>query len=235
MPAFEILCLAISRKYNEKCIAGLRTNGDGWIRPVSSKNGGALSLSNYELDNLSVPQIFDIIGIEFEEHCPLINQPENWLISKRKWNLISRPSPPESIERLLEGRLNQETYLFGNSSDRVDYDFLCANPPRESLTLIRPQNLHWNIQVDSTTGKRKNRAVFIYNNVTYSLVITDTQWEEKLTHLSPGFHAANTLNLDNYDPEQLLFTVSLGAEFKGDCYKLVAAVIQLNLFGITYA
>ncbi|GAB1544111.1 hypothetical protein NUACC21_67870 [Scytonema sp. NUACC21] len=231
MPIFEVLCLANSRKNSGRCIAGLRTDGHGWIRPVSSKTGATLSLGNYRLDCLNVPKIFDIIRIEFEEHCPLLNQPENWLISDKTWNLISRPAPIETIKQLITNSLNKRGTLLGNYSDRINYNVLIAEPSKESLTLLRPQNLHWKIQ-SGITGKRQTRAVFSLGNTKYDLVITDPEWEDILAVLPPGLHPARSVHLDEFEPEQLLFTVSLGEPFNGDCYKLVAGIIELNLFNL---
>jgi hypothetical protein len=38
MPTFEMICLAKSSKRGGICIAGLKTDGSGWLRPVSPCN-----------------------------------------------------------------------------------------------------------------------------------------------------------------------------------------------------
>jgi hypothetical protein len=49
MPTVEIICLANSRKHSGRCVAGLRTDGQGWIRPVGPSDNGTLFPWHYTL------------------------------------------------------------------------------------------------------------------------------------------------------------------------------------------
>jgi hypothetical protein len=80
MPTFEIICLASSDKKSGRCTAGLKTDGSGWLRPVSIQSDGTLFPENYVLDNDREPQLFDVLEIECSEHRPERHQPENWVI-----------------------------------------------------------------------------------------------------------------------------------------------------------
>jgi hypothetical protein len=41
------MCLANSYKLNHRCIARLRTDGSGWIRPVAGNEHGELEYRHY--------------------------------------------------------------------------------------------------------------------------------------------------------------------------------------------
>lgn len=43
MPVTDLLCLAYSRKYSARCVAGIRLDTLEWVRPVSATDHGALS------------------------------------------------------------------------------------------------------------------------------------------------------------------------------------------------
>ena len=77
MPTFEILCLANSKKHGGRCVAGLRTDGGGWVRPVADTEDGALFPEHYMLPDGSEPRIMDILRISPRECRPRPHQPEN--------------------------------------------------------------------------------------------------------------------------------------------------------------
>jgi hypothetical protein len=66
MPAFEIICLANSTKYGGRCIAGLKTDGSGWLRPVSPRADGTLYPEHYMLDGNKEPELFDILEMNVQ-------------------------------------------------------------------------------------------------------------------------------------------------------------------------
>lgn len=90
MPIIDLICLANSRKHSGRCIAGLATNGSGWIRPVSSTLDGTLFSYHYRLNDGSDVQLMDIVRVELVQPRPEVHQPENWVIGQSKWRLIQR-------------------------------------------------------------------------------------------------------------------------------------------------
>ena len=42
MPSLDLICLANSSKLGSRCLAGLRVDGGGWVRPVSNQEYGEL-------------------------------------------------------------------------------------------------------------------------------------------------------------------------------------------------
>jgi len=68
--SFNILCLANSNKMRGTCIAGLRVDGGGWIRPVARTTHGELYPVHYILDHGSCPQLFDLLRIHLTDPSP---------------------------------------------------------------------------------------------------------------------------------------------------------------------
>jgi len=46
MPSVDLICLANSHKWNFRCVAGLRVDGGGWVRPVSDKEQASCSIAS---------------------------------------------------------------------------------------------------------------------------------------------------------------------------------------------
>ncbi|MGD2181888.1 dual OB domain-containing protein [Lusitaniella coriacea] len=241
MPIFEIICLANSVKYGGRCIAGIKTDGSGWFRPVSDREYGALHEEHYLLENEREPQLFDILQIDCAHLCPQPHQPENWQISDKWWECwkwVGRATI-EQLNALLAEEMkaaSRTPHLLGNQRDRVEWENLQENPAKASLCLIRPQTLTWKIESYREGGKRRFRAIFTLQGIEYNLSVTDPIWRETLDRLPDGEYdaqkAIEVLNLERFAPDGFLLVISLGepfqpAEEKGEyCFKLVAAVLN---------
>jgi hypothetical protein len=238
MPVFEIICLASSDKKSGRCIAGLKTDGSGWLRPVSVQLDGTLFPESYILDTNREPRLFDVLEIECSEHRPECHQPENWIIKQKKWRFVGFPSRQKLIEVLKPelDRNNLIEELFGNSSDRVEYEWLQKNPAQYSLTYIKPKSINWIVQ--EYLGRKRYRACFTLNNISYDLRITDPVWKAQMdqAQLAVGNYtsseAIKRLNLVDFTSDGFRLTVSLGEPFTPSgsdrlyCFKLIAAVIN---------
>jgi len=222
MPSVDFVCLANSRKYRGRCIAGLRTDGSGWVRPISAEPYGTLQPAHYRLSDGTEPRLLDVLRVELAAHRPDTNQPENWLIATRQWELVARPAP-DGMEAVLASRITNSASLFGSTRDRLTADEYRTNPSIESLTLVRPHNLSWQVR-KTQQGNPQVRAHFEVSQRRYNLTLTDMVWEPFITLLGEGLYRPSDVGMP---PEgRLVFTVSLGepTEFDGACYKLVAAV-----------
>ena len=222
----RFICLANSRKLAGRCVAGLRLDRDEWVRPVSEDSEGTLLRRHYVLDDGNEAALLDIIEVNVSEHRPKPYQPENWVLENKQWKLIKRLNPREAY-MLLERSLVSAPDLFGNTSDRVPLAGLQNNPVPGSLVLIKPTDVSWYI-VRSITGKRQTRALFSLNRATYDLAITDPVWEQRLKNLDFGVHSREAVDVRSDDI--LLFTISLGGPFQGQCYKLIAGIILIPEF-----
>ncbi|MBP0019952.1 MAG: hypothetical protein J7647_20665 [Cyanobacteria bacterium SBLK] len=236
MPTFEIICLANSLKHGGRCIAGFKTDGSGWLRPVSSQGEGTLYDEHYTLACGRKPELFSILKIECDRPHSRNHQPENWIVSDRQWEFVGWPTTLQ-LNQLLKKEIqkaNHSSTLLGTQSDRISLERLQNDPSSASLCLIKPKHIIW--KIDTFSNKRKFRVIFALNGIEYNLNITDSYWRNLLKRLDDGEYsckeAIEQLNLENFAPDKFLFTISLGEPFQiADdesfyCYKLVSAVIN---------
>ena len=223
MPKIDMICLANSRKLQGRCVAGLRTDGEGWIRPVAAVPLGTLHPGHYMLQDVTQPLLMDVISVSYHGGQAEPHQPENWLIDSTGWRLVFRPAPAE-YDAILRGSLETGPGLLGNESNRVDYATLAAMPGAASLALVVPEDLQWNVTTDFR-GQRRTKARFKLAGAAYDLPITDPCWPSRLDHLPLGVYpvAAANVAADEY----VMLTVSLGEPTPWDncCYKVVAGVV----------
>lgn len=226
MPKIEIVCLANSRKLQGRCLAGLRTDGQGWIRPVAAGSDGTLHPIHYNLQDGSEPRLLDLISVGFSRQQPEPHQPENWLIDSLPWQLIARPAPVAVLQNLNPPPVIGPG-LFGNFGDRINYATFALAPSASSLAVVTPENLQWNIKT-SYSGNRQIKANFTLSGAFYSLSVTDPVWVQRLDHLAHGLHPVAAAQLEA--GQFLIFVLSLGepASWDNCCYKLVAGVLLGN-------
>jgi len=220
----DILCLANSEKRGQRCLAGVRLDTGGWIRPVSTKKGGALFEDQYTTKCGKTAQPLDSVEIQFEQYSPKYHQPENWLISdKGSWELLdSELNKPQLLA--LNTVLQRKGKIFSterNSRSKVELKSALST---QSLALVRPQNARFYIE---TTDNRNNqpRTEFDFDGYHYDLPITDPRWRQRIKGDNPeDLPSVDDLGND----EDVFFTISLGEEFEGHCYKIVAAIFSLD-------
>jgi len=226
MPSVDILCLANSRKHAGRCVAGLRTDGKGWVRPVAPRKEGVLFERDYTLADRTHAGVLDVLRIRLVRPQPEPHQPENWIIDPaRSWELIARPPTPAHLQMLRRFVVGGPD-LLGNRGDRVPFNSFLQTPARASLALVRPTDLRWRL-VRTRTGKAQTRALFRVGPTPYNLSVTDLFVEARLAGQRLGDHPVTSAGLRPDD--EVLLTISLGEPFEEDwcCYKLVAAVIAL--------
>ena len=232
------ICLANSRKHGGRCVAGIRTDGGGWVRAGSRKSSGTLSATEYTLDDGQQASLLDVISIHVATPRPEPHQPENlvlgrdrwrlldWILGTPEWKLTYRLESKEALATLAE-YFEPGPELLGNQGDRVAYSNLTDVPAVASLALIKPSDVSWIIE-ESYAGKRQTRTKFRLSGKAYNLPVTDPVWEQRLSELPRGSHQNGAAGVESKD--HLFFTISVGEPFyrsnsSGECFKLVAAVI----------
>jgi hypothetical protein len=224
MPVVELICLANSRKHAGRCVAGLRTDGKGWIRPIGPRQEGVLFDRHYTLRDGSVPGVLDVLRISLIGPRPEPHHPENWLINPARWQLVARPAAANHLA-FIEPFIARGPDLLGSRTDREDFHSFLEAPAPASLVLVRPEQLAWRV-VEKRDGARQARVQFMLGVAGYNLAVTDPIWEQRLGRLPLGTHPATAAGLKPDD--EVLLTVSLSEPFQdGLCYKLVAGVIVL--------
>ena len=220
MPTWDVVCLANSAKHGGRCVAGLRLDGGGWVRPVSTEAEGVLQPWHYTLTTGGEAALLDVLSMRLLGPRPDPHHPENWRMGHGLWDLVARPLPPEA-RAVLYDALTLGPALLGDTGDRIEYRCLESIPAKASLALVRPDDLAWQVRDSVHSGRRQTRAIFALGGARYNLSLTDPLWLNRLGGLPLGLHP--------YEGRAVLLTVSLSEPFARDgfCYKLVAGVICL--------
>jgi hypothetical protein len=220
----RMVCLANSKKMGARCVAGREMIGDevgGWIRPVSSRETEEVSASERRYSDGGEPQLMDIIEVPLIE--PRVNtfQPENWLLDpSRSWTRAGRIAASD-LERFVDrsGRL----WLNGYESSQGTNDRIpeaIASGIGSSLMLIHVDTLQLDVLAATNVrfgySRRQVRGRFHWRAEEYCLSVTDPTVEDAFVGREEGRFVLG--------PSYL--TISLAEPFHGDCYKLIAAVIE---------
>ena len=213
------ICLANSKKYGERCIAGIilekndknrwrevrDENGfPKWVRPVSNENHGEVKAKLVEHVAL-----FDIVEIDVVKRTPKGYQSENAIFDLSSLQVIEkRPCIKRTLERLIT---QTDEDLFGNKGKAITKEKI--NTIQNSLFFIRVQNPVCRFY----PNKYQFRLEFDYNDVNYDLPITDIDFLKSRVQKED-----EPITLK----EQIYICVSIGIEHKDWYYKLVAGIIH---------
>lgn len=215
------ICLANSKKYTQRCIAGIElaktarpgvkydiVRKDGrpvWLRPVSDSEHGEIPAEL--VDHID---LLDIVAVEVAAPRPQGYQSENMLFDQSRLEVVDKVGHlPAALDKLLTPA---EPVLFGNRERTV-----LAREIRQvdhSLVFIKPKAARV-YSMNTPKGAPQVRAGFIYEGTAYDLPVTDIEFITKFSR--------NPLLIR--DCPHLYFTVSLGIEFEGRHYKLVAGIV----------
>lgn len=219
MPFYEFICLANSRKHGGRCVAGIRTDGGGWIRPVTERDNGALLPQHYTLRDGTQVHALDLLRIEVVKPHTRLHQPENWLVGAQTWELVARPAPRTSLA-LLRNYILAAPTLLGNTYDRIHLKKFGYAPVGASLALVIPQAVTWQVK-ETGPGQHQLRALFTLNDTEYNLAVTDLEWGQRFFTCQPGYTQTD---------QRIVLIISLGEPFNNYCYKLVAGVLPFAQF-----
>jgi len=219
----RMLCLANSRKFSGRCVAGREFSGGepgGWIRPVSEREHQELLECERQYEHGGEPEVLDVINVPLIRPHPDSFQQENWLVDPRFYWAKAGRCDWAQLQRFLSPVrplwINDQSSHTG-LNDRVALSQ--AEQLRTSLTLIHVGALGIEVfRPGARFGDTKRRAQgrFEYAGHRYSLWVTDPTYERRYLAQRDGVY---------YLGESCL-TVSLGEPHEGFCYKLIAAIIE---------
>lgn len=219
----QLVCLANSRKYAGRCIAGkqlLAGEIGKWIRPVSRRENGELSLEEIALHRDAYPNLLDILVIPIQQYCPRSYQSENHHFGVGRWQ--SMGVFPGSRAALLcddpERLWINGFHSHGGINDRMP-EKLVRDTLSLSLLFIRPDDLCMSV-TPGPQGLSKVRAKFKFKGESYCLTVTDPAMEATYMPMEVGEYPVAR--------SQAYLTVSIGEPFEGFCYKLAAAVLLVD-------
>lgn len=220
----RIVCLANSRKRSERCIAGIEIDHDGkgvgWIRPISARPSREVSKYERQYRDGSDPRVLDIVNVPLLNPLPHEYQQENWLLDpKYRWERVGRLRWDE-LKRLADPPsplwINSYHTLYGRN-DKIPYEQ--AVRLKNSLRLLRVERLVLAVfspYAAFNDTKRRVQGQFTHHGVEYRLWVTDPIYEVAYLAKPDG----------RYELGECFLTVSLGEPYQGDCYKLIAAIIE---------
>lgn len=226
------ICLANSYKHGNRCVAGIEIgvdkNGnlvvarhsDGrprWIRPVTRKQSDneLWEKHNTPIDG-AVPvniatqiPILSIVKVHDVEPCPEKPHCEDVYYSKMECRWYKSDVVFDLLKQCVDSVHQNVFYSNGRAlqkplAEQLDY----------SLMLVHIDDAV--AYIDKSREKSKNRLRFSYYRTEYEFPITDPELIKRLSVASD-----NKITL-----QDVYLTLSLGLEFEGFFFKLVAAVID---------
>jgi hypothetical protein len=204
----KLVCLANSRKYHNRCIAGLTPDGV-WVRPVSRLPDGSIPWNLRAIDGRE-PQLLEVLTIPLAERGPEPgHQPENRLVEAGPWVRLGAVAAERLIRFCSAGGP-----LLHTPTDRVPTELLARLPAplRRSLELIAVNDARYYSK--HVAEGHSVRVAFTFAGASYDLAVTDPLAEVRI-------FAGQAIR------PQCLLTVSMAFEaWEGSHFKFVAAVIE---------
>ncbi|MFM7885140.1 MAG: dual OB domain-containing protein [Pseudanabaena sp.] len=213
----EIVCLANSRKHNNKCVAGLNLKTGQWIRPVTNTEDGAIP--NYStLINGKSLQILDLVDIPLnEQERGKGYESENRLIQSGEWK-ISGQIQPSDLLKFRESELlhfEEDAWL-----QAIPYKYLRSLPRNKCRTLQLVQTDNFRVRQKESD---KWRGIMPIGNSDEVLNASIT--DPKLCRLLDSGHQVSS---------NCLLVISLSQPFQKSeeselmCHRLIAGVVELT-------
>ncbi|MGK7898255.1 MAG: hypothetical protein AB4372_32710 [Xenococcus sp. (in: cyanobacteria)] len=215
----QIICLANSWKYGERCIAGINIHTKKWVRPIytnsnHSENGSVPE--NIRLIDGQEPKLLDIISMPLDKEGDNFGfQSENVNILPGKWRKLGKVKSHQMVNLC-----DQADYILHNTNRYVTVPFLQSLPvnERKTLQLIYTEEL----SIINYRHKWKGSCTTNHQGTLTEATITDPEFVNKLEF---GYLPQNPC----------LVTVSLSMPFipcadwntEDPCWKLIAGVIEL--------
>ena len=226
-----VLANSVRSKPNA-CVAGREiteeTSGqrqyNAWIRPVSPKTRGEVTLAERTLTNGREVALLDIVRMTFAGPQGDELQPENWVLSEGKnWEHIGRATDGD-LKALVESPSG--VWIQPDEGlDRVSTEFLKSSIT-QTLFLIQVPYVTLHCRLDSFEGNpwKRRRAIFDYRGKRYDLAFTDPAIESRFDVRFPPIHEkAFERRIDG----PCYVCLSLAHEVRNNRhFKLVAALID---------
>jgi len=212
----KIICLANSKKYGERCVAGIEVEESGnvfeivrygtgakWIRPVSQSGYG-----EFPVRIARDIKLLDVIEMNILSYCPSGYQTENAYF---EGNSVRHVSSIQLSSSNLDQLTSNYNLLFGNRGKAVNVDVI--DSITYSLVFIKVEEYDVYIKQENNQLRMK----FTHQFIEYDFPITDIQFEILYRNNQNMFQNINHLYL----------TISLAVEYNGWHTKLIAGIIYL--------
>lgn len=124
------------------------------------------------------PDLLDCVHMGFSKKIPTINQPENELIDRTKWQL-SKHLPLKSLERYIGPHPCEWLCSSREKTDRISKNEMESNPVSSSLTLLHLNEADNEPEILHSTpiyGSPRLRLKFAYEGMYFNLSLTDKKY-----------------------------------------------------------
>jgi ATP-dependent DNA helicase RecQ len=218
----DIACLANSRKYSGRCIAGKafeRGRVGEWIRPVARNDTGELSVKEICYKDGNVPRLLDIMTVSLGRRHPHAYQTENYLVYGSTWERNGF-FPASRLYELIDPVDTLWVNGYASASgvnDRIPEE-IAREQIRSSLLFIQPETAEIIVEEGPQLLKRI-RTQFSFKGEEYCLPITDPGIETRYFNYDVGRYPIIET--------PVYLTISIGEPYEGFCYKLVAGIVGI--------
>ncbi len=216
----KLICLANSRKFSGRCIAGKVLTDDlvgPWVRPISTVPTGELTQDRITLNNGAMPRLLDILSVPLLGPAAHTYQSENHTIgeggwsSRGRWPLSGLDDLIDPVDRIWLNGYHSQNGLNDRMPEKAVTEALSS-----SLLFVRASDLAFTVQRD-TKGLNRVRARFTFNGEEYWMPVTDPEVEAVYLPRESGRYPV--------DCRRPYVTISISEPYAGSCYKLAAAFI----------
>ncbi len=216
----SLVCFANSRKTGGYCVAGKEWcsgRPGGWVRPISHRPSHELSIKECCYQNGHVPGLLDIVAIEFDCHQPAIHQKENHRIDPAYYWQKQGHLSWNDLHKWIDNPVI--LWTVGESSySGCNNRIATGDADGSSLYLIAIEAVKLTVgkkAPEYPDSKRAVRCGFHYKKNYYLLDVTDPKIEQDYLAKTDGVYTIK-------DP---VLCISLGDEYQGYHYKLVAGIM----------
>lgn len=220
----ELVIIAKSRKHSDYCIAGIDCKSVELVRVITDNknNGYAVSAKDIINEDGTIAEVLDnVVIVTDDNNVEIPHQPENIMLDKRYYVLNKGTLDKSKLRRFINQLANMYEDIFYNTNRYISKKELdqIHKEDRHSLEIVKPDFMIVKVK-DSL--KKTLMANIKYNSLWYNNIpITDEEFEEKYYDkiLNSEYQKLNF--------RDICLVISLGEEFKGNYYKLIASVLNI--------
>lgn len=220
----ELVIIAKSRKHSDYCIAGIDCKSVELVRVITDNknNGYAVSAKDIINEDGTIAEVLDnVVIVTDDNNVEIPHQPENIMLDTRYYVLNKGTLDKSKLRKFINQLANMYEDIFYNTNRYISKKELAQihKEDRHSLEIVKPDFMIVKVK-DSL--KKTLMANIKYNSLWYNNIpITDEEFEEKYYDkiLNSEYQKLNF--------RDICLVISLGEEFKGNYYKLIASVLNI--------
>jgi len=215
----RIVCLGLSYKHDNVCVAGRELNNSlQWVRPVFNQGIRCIPFDKCVCNNNKKLELLDVVDVTVTQHSPAGCHNEDYIVAQQN-AFVYVGKYTGSLDKLVDSP--QQLWNIDDSSmyginDRVNTK-LSDILYNYSLCFIKLDKLTVMVNFEEFTNRKKVRGHFTYNGVKYRFAITDISFLNTYRQKRYG----------HYHIEGPVYAgISLSEDFNGYRYKLIASIIS---------